>query len=411
VCKDGACQPFNFLCQGDPYEPNESAAKAFALDPPVTQGKTQICANDKDWYSLEIPAGHVGTVGMYFTHLNGDLDLCAYDEEGSLLGCRYTFEDYPDTWRGNDWNDEYLTGLALDAPRYILFKGDGWKGAVNDYTLTAYTKEWSDGPTCTDFYSLTECKGCNPDSGVCQKGLNKINLIQFPYQAPEDGYVGSGYVLEHSSSYRWVRRETIMLIRHAIHEVQLKFPGTGALGLMDMCQIDGITPGFDVGSPRHPESTHDEGGNIDVAYYQTGKDNLGKIICDPNGGSNNGYYCTDVDNHIVDLPRTAYMLGKLAESSRFRVAGADVLIAPLLLDELKKQKDKGWITTTAYNKLAGGSLAYGDGWSFHHHHIHVSLKWWSQGKPGGKEPALGCGFRMPGDGVWIERKPLRRLVP
>ena len=225
------------------------------------------------------------------------------------------------------------------------------------------------------------------------------NLIQFPHPDSSDPYVGEGYVLEHASGYNWLRREVIMRIRYAIHETQKKFPGTKGLGLMDMCQIDGITPGFDVGQPRHPETTHDEGGNIDVAYYQTvGSYSQGQVICDPQGAATDGYFCTSVANHIVDLPRTAYFLAKLNEGNRFRVAGADKLIAPLILEAIDDLKNSGAISSSLATKTKN-SLAYGDGWPFHHHHLHLSFKWWSQ-RDHEEEPPIGCGFRMPGDGTY-----------
>ena len=398
VCQDGECKPYDFTCTDQTLEPNETINGAKTVSEQVTAGM-QICSSDEDWFKMTIPAGQVGTLGMYFIHSLGDLDLCAFESDGSFLGCRYPFEDYPANWRGHDWNDEYLSALAVGEPRTLYFKGDGWNKAVNDYQLTVKLTGWKDGDRCQDHYGSAECAGCNPDTGSCQLGLGKVNLIQFPFGDSNDPFVGEGYILEHASGYRFLRRELIMHIRYAISEVQKKFPGTKPLGLMDMAQIDGITPGFDVGDPRHPESTHDQGGNIDVAYYQTGPNNEGKIVCDGMGGSNDGYYCTSVANHVVDLPRTAYFVAKLAESSRLRVYGMDVLLAPLILDELKAQKDKGWISEGVYNN-AVARAAYGNGWSFHHHHIHVSWKWWGQGLTMMKEPPLGCGFRMEGDGPW-----------
>jgi hypothetical protein len=399
-CLEGTCQPFEFECTDTTFEPNESKDAAVKVTPgefkvPVQQG-LQVCVNDSDWFSLTVPKGSSGTLGIWFLHELGDLDLCAYDAAGKLLGCRYEMEDYPVSWRGNDWNDEFLSALALGGERTVYFKADGYKGIPNDYTLYAWTTAWADGLDCTQSFPFAECKGCG--SG-CVKEDFKAGLMQFPFADPSDPYVGDGYMLEHSSGYRWVRRETAMLVRYAIHEVQEKFPGTTGLGLMDMCQIDGITPGFDVGNPRHPASTHDEGGNIDVAYYQTDGENNGGVVCDGNGGSNNGYYCTSVANHIVDLPRTAYFLAKLADSPRFRVVGVDQLLAPLILAQLKQQADAGWISAASYNKLKNGALAYGDGWPFHFHHMHVSLLWWSERghRPDGP---IGCGYRMPGDGTW-----------
>jgi len=140
-----------------------------------------------------------------------------------------------------------------------------------------------------------------------------------------------------------------------------------------------------------------------VAYYQTGPDNEARVVCDDNEGSTDGYFCnaSAVNTHIVDLPRTAYFLAKIGcmpkcNLARFRVAGIDQVIAPLLISAAQDLRDTGVITNDEYNNL---SLAYGSGWPFHHHHIHLSFNWWSQGyfAPITK-PQVGCGFRMQGDG-------------
>lgn len=399
-CQDGACGQFDFECNDTTMEPNESKGAAKSVTPggykSVLESDMQVCAGDNDWFKLTVPAGKTGTLGIKFYHDVGDLDLCIYDSSGKLLSCRYPFEDHPVGWRGYDWNDEFLSALAVNSSKTFYFKADGWYGAANDYSLYSWLTTWQDGFDCTDTFSFPICKGCKAN-GQCVKDSFEANLLQFPHPDPGDPYVGGGYVLEHASGYNWLRRETIMLVRYAIHEVQKKFPGTKPLALMDMCQIDGITPGFDVGDPRHPETTHDEGGNIDIAYYQTvGEYSQGQVICAPNGGATDGYFCTSVANHIVDLPRTAYFIAKLAESGRFRVAGVDKLIAPLIIEAMTDLKNSGAISAALYNK-AKNAMAYGDGWPFHHHHIHVSLKWWSQ-RGHGAEPPIGCGYRMAGDG-------------
>ena len=402
-CQQGQCQEFDFTCEDTTYEPNETKGAAQSISPgsfkQAVKSDLQVCVSDNDWFKLQIPAGKTGTLGIYFYHDLGDLDLCMYDSTGKLVACRYPFEDYPANWRGYDWNDEFLSVFAATGTKTYYFKADGWSGQANNYNLYAWLTDWQDGKTCTDYFSFNECKGCKAN-GQCIKDDFQANLIQFPHPDQSDPFVGDGYMVEHASGYNWLRREGIMLVRHAIKEVQAKFPGTQPLGLMDMCQIDGITPGFDVGDPRHPATTHDEGGNIDIAYYQKNGENSGKVVCAPNGGATDGYFCTSTTNHIVDLPRTAYFMAKLAESPRMRVMGVDKLLAPLIEDALKDLKDSGAISASSYAKTKS-AMAYGDGWPFHHHHIHVSLLWWSQRDDERVQP-IGCGYRMDGDGTWAD---------
>ncbi len=402
-CPSGyGCNPDLGMCQalwtntplscGDTtYEPNETIATPATLNVPSTASDVDLCAGDEDWFKVTIPAGHIGTVGATFAHVNGDLDLVAYDENGDLLGSRTHMETYPDSWRGNETGYEFLSIYDATGPVDGFFRVRGHNGATNTYALTVQTTEWTDGLLCTDFYGFDECRGYN--------GTAKGALHQFPFPRADDPYVPAGYQFDSQGGYRWLRRETIMLVRYAVHEVQQQFPGTGPLGLIDMCDKDGVTPGFDVGDPRHPASTHDQGGNIDIAYYQTDGDSSAESVCGPNNTDNNQYFCTSTTNHIMDVPRTAYFITMLARHPRLRVIGCDTLLAPLIIAEINAQAAAG-LYTQAEAAAAINSLAYGDGWPFHHHHIHLSMRWWSQdGSPGGliapgAEPPVGCGFRL-----------------
>ena len=211
-----------------------------------------------------------------------------------------------------------------------------------------------------------------------------LKLIQFPFPDPDDQYVLDGYRFESPSNYRWARRELIMLLRYAMAQTLVQFPGTRPLGLGDMSQRDGVTPGFDIGQPRHPASTHDQGGSIDIAYYTTLADagtieyNQLRVVCDQNGGNTDGSFCNAgaAQTHVVDVPRQAYFLAKLFESPRVRVIGVDRVIGPILIAEAERQGGLGWITEPALQALRA-KLAFGDGWPFQHHHIHVSMAWWA----------------------------------
>ena len=68
-------------------------------------------------------------------------------------------------------------------------------------------------------------------------------------------------------------------------------------------------------------------------------------------------------------------MAQLYASPRLRVIGVDRVIAPLLLAEAERQEGMGWITAEMLQGFKS-KLGSGDGWPFHHHHIHVSLRWW-----------------------------------
>jgi len=385
-----------FVCDDQRFEPNEIITKAKAIEAPSVTTGLDLCAGDEDWFSVEAPVATLTTVGIEFPHVRGDLDLIAFDERQDLLGSRLGPATYSAAYRTNENGLEYHAILGMAGPVKGYFNVHPFAGATNQYDLHVTTAPWQDGPLCSAGFGFDECRGYN--------GTSTGIVYHFPFARADDPYVPDGYRLESYSSYRWLRRELIMLVRHAIHAVQKKFPHTTPLGLLDMGDKFAVTPGFDVGDPRHPESTHDQGGNIDIAYYQTDGDNDGQIVCGANENLNNdGYYCTSTAGNVLDAPRTAYFMAVLNLHPRLRVIGVDAMLAPLIQAEARKQRDNGDITAKQYSDLVA-NMASGDGWPFHHHHMHVSLRWWGDDAPQPNglvyrpEPPIGCGFRMPGDG-------------
>jgi hypothetical protein len=383
-------------CSADPFEPNDALDDAAELFEGRWFGPS-VCADDDDWYRLTVVPGGITTVGIRFDNERGDLDLLAYDAAGRFFASRVGLETYSGPYRYYETDEEYLSGLSMvSAYTFFLRARGATSEASNPYLLELEWTDWQDGPSCTDIYDLAECEG---------RPGGELKLIQLPFPDPAGAYIGAGYLIDTVPNYLWARREVIMAIRHAIHQVQLRFPGSNPLGIIDICQRDGITPGYDIGHPRHPPQTHDQGGNIDVAYYQTASDNHARIVCDGDGQSNDGSYCTNVDNHIVDIPRTAYFLAMVARYGRFRVAGVDQLLAPLILDGAAELVDQGVLEAEDLQSLEQ-RVAYGEGWPFHHHHMHISFHWWFNKAGQRPQPAVGCGWRMPGDAPLVASDPV-----
>jgi hypothetical protein len=381
----------------DRFEPNDDSSAATPVEV-GTESELGISIKDQDWFQLGLQDSQMGTFGIEYTHLGslGNLNLNVYNDNSDVLGdsLNNPFNLCLPPANGED----YLSVLSLSGEKEFFFQVFGAPGAVNSYNLNVSRAPYSDGPDCSSEYDSDDCLGLED---------NQIKLYQFPLPDPDDGFVGNGYLLQNYLPYRWARREVIMYIRYALYEVQQQFPGTNPLGIIDISQQDGLTPGMDTCNLRHPETTHSQGGNIDVAYYQTGSDNSARIICDADSGSHDGYFCdpSAVDTHIVDLERTTYFIAKLSclpdcDNTRFRVAGVDKVIGPLIEETALKLKNDGIISDDEYNNLSN-MFTYGDGWPFHHHHIHLSFKWWETGANelmSVDSPPIGCGFRFPGDG-------------
>ncbi len=189
-----------------------------------------------------------------------------------------------------------------------------------------------------------------------------------------------GYYIDTRERYTWLRRDLVLLLQHATCEVARRFPATTPLGIQDLSQSDGLTPGIDVGDARHPTTTH-RGSDLDLSYYQTDGDNDAHIVCgdgsDTNGNGragryNDGYFCTTQAN-IVDWQREAYFFAMLGTSPLVRIFGIDTTFVDDLREELDRQLGLGWITSAQHGRANDLGWGAAGGWQFHHHHSHMSF--------------------------------------
>jgi hypothetical protein len=229
---------------------------------------------------------------------------------------------------------------------------DGHKKSETTYSLEFTVSEFHDTHDCDDLFEDTT------EEGPCNR------IMQFP----QSNDMADGYVVSHEARYSNLRREVIYLVRYAAAATEAQFDNTNPIGLLDMSQADGDTPGRVDGQLRHPEGTHVYGNDIDVAYYQTGDDNLGRSVC-----QNDGYFCTAEPN-ILDARRTAFFISRLLDSKRVRVIGVDTMIRTMILDAADELEDEGILQTGARFTI-DRFLGYGSGWPFHQHHLHLSWDW------------------------------------
>ncbi len=212
-------------------------------------------------------------------------------------------------------------------------------------------------------------------------GASCSELIAMPgsYDASSAQAIADGYYIATESRYAFLRRDLTMLIRYAACEVAHRYPGGRPIGLSDLSQADGRTPGTDVGSPRHPTTTH-TGNDMDLAYYQTDGANEPQIICgdgsDRNGNGspgtyNDGYFCT-TETNIVDWARQAYWFAKLASTPLVRVFGVDQTLDDDFRRELDALYSSGAITEGERTRALILGVGASGGWQYHHHHSHMS---------------------------------------
>jgi hypothetical protein len=187
-----------------------------------------------------------------------------------------------------------------------------------------------------------------------------------------------------TNQYRsYTRRDLMMLIKYATAVVDCKAagwtPGNGKpLGLGDMSEADGRTPGSAAGNPGHPRGTHERGRDMDIAYYQTrGVDNHLRAVCPHHIAGRNVNHCTGQPT-ILDVRRSALFIGTLLTSDRTRVIGVDGRIEPLIAPAMRALCADGTLQQVACNrlsKLASETTNTGNGWyRHHHHHLHIAFK-------------------------------------
>lgn len=343
-----------------------SLSGLLAVDGHVEES-VQLCSGDRDVYRVDVPANTWLSVAMYIDGSGSsrgdgtDLDLWEVDPESVLPDALDIIDEEPDS----GFEDDIIWYSASEQPyerlawfnetdevvsHYLII--DGWDGSASRYDLLVRTSEFHEGLDCDTFYADTS------EDGPCNR------IMQFPQATTLE----QGYIVQHEAHYSNLRREVAYLVRYATAATATTFEGTNPLALMDMSQADGDVPGRMVGSLRHPEGTHTGGNDIDIAYYQTGDDNLGRAVC-----ANDGYFCTGAPNKL-DARRTAYFMVRLMESPYLRVIGVDPEIATAIRDATEELEAEGLLSSGERRRLMN-YMAYGDGWPFHHHHMHFSWSW------------------------------------
>ena len=231
-------------------------------------------------------------------------------------------------------------------------------------------------PSCAAGVGAVPDWRCTGDAAYCGE------LVPFE---PDEGPGWWDYPLNGETStdeYRsYIRRDVMMLVTYAAAMVDCQasgwdFGNGGRLGLGDMSEVDGSIPGTRDGDPGHPAGTHEDGHDMDLAYYQTGTpDNRLRAVCEHTIDGADQYHCTS-EPTLLDPWRTALFLGHLHASSQLRVIGVDGRVGPLVDSALSQLCADGWVDTSACSSHAvtWEETDTGRGWfRFHHHHLHISV--------------------------------------
>ena len=146
------------ICADDDFEENDVIDAAAAVEPDTYEA-LMVCADDDDWYAIDVCPGGTLTARALFTHAGGDLDAALYNAQGDRIAIAQTASD----------NEEIRLSDA-DAGVYAL-RIYGYQGADNRYSLEITV----DGCGCN---SNDEC----PDPQICQQG----ECVDPPACLPDD---------------------------------------------------------------------------------------------------------------------------------------------------------------------------------------------------------------------------------
>jgi hypothetical protein len=242
-------------------------------------------------------------------------------------------------------------------------------------------------PTCSNVPQL-DCAG---------GGAYCAELVPFePVAGP--GYTNYPLLDETwDNQYRsYLRRDLMAMAKYASARVACGTESWGSfsslpVGLGDMSEADGSIPGTSTGHPDHPQGTHRDGRDIDIAYYQRetqslwlrlehrwlgAQGSLLRSVCKHTRFGVEVNHCTGAPR-LLDPWRTALFIAYAAEHPLVRVIGVDGQVGPVLERALDGLAGAGWVDAGAREDIP---LAYeatyeGLGWyQFHNDHLHISFE-------------------------------------
>ncbi len=236
----------------------------------------------------------------------------------------------------------FLTVLDTDGRRTYWFRA--YSPVDLAATLRLVRTPFSDGERCT-----SDC----------------ARLLQMPL--PNDPAV-DGYDTDGGTYFRyWFgRRDLVMFVRHAARKRALA--GTSPVFPYDFSQWDGMTPGVDVGAPRHV--SHQRGKDVDISIYGTDGRAIWRSYCTTQTTAD-GRECMPGSEKGLDAYESAREFSGWFESGRVTMCFLDrELIAKVAPAAVQASQDG-----TIDPALVG---LYSDGihlqhWPNHDNHIHVRV--------------------------------------
>jgi len=201
------------------------------------------------------------------------------------------------------------------------------------------------------------------DGARCTSDCARLLQLPLPNDPVVDGYdIDGGTVFR----YWFGRRDLVMFTRHAASRRALA--GKAPFYPYDFSQWDAMTPGVDVGAPRHV--SHQRGKDVDISIYGTDGNAYWRSYCTVEY-TGDGRECRSGTVTSFDAYESARELAGFFDSGRVTMS---------FLDRELIGKVKPAASQAASDGLIDPSLValYGDGkhlqhWPNHDNHVHVRV--------------------------------------
>jgi hypothetical protein len=224
--------------------------------------------------------------------------------------------------------------------------------------LTVTRSAWKDGPRCDN-----DC----------------ARLMQMPL--PNDPAI-DGYTTDDGTIFRyWFgRRDIVMMVRYAARERARA--GKRPFIPHDFSQWDGMTPGVDVGAPRHV--SHQRGKDVDLTIY--GLDGIApwRSYCTIRLTSDGQHECVPGSRKNFDGYETAREVASCFQSGRVTMSFLDRELIPAVRTGATAAADAGLIPRDLLPLYSDGKHI--QHWPNHDDHIHVRVSEVAYGTRIGDEP-------------------------
>lgn len=205
------------------------------------------------------------------------------------------------------------------------------------------------------------------DAAGCKADCDRLLQLPLPRDPALDGYSLAGAIYR----YQFGRRDLLQYLRAAARRMASQ--GRRPFQVADLSQWDGLTPGTDVGAPRH--ASHQRGKDVDVALYGTDEGTAEEAVfrsyCVVRA-ADGGRECTPgTRSGLFEPLYTARLLGAFYASGR------------VTMDFLDRELIAA-VRPAASSAVADGTVApallplYSDGthlqhWPNHDNHVHVRV--------------------------------------